>query len=153
MGDRLLLRWRLRDRSRGEYDRRAFGLLERPLRGERDLSRCHTSVDRTRRRCNARKSECEEGESCWPGRARTNALPRATAPVPVSTGVGMQAARPERPVGGRGGSMILRSMRSSRRERVDTSQPRRAISRSGGNWARPTSRRTPSSGGRGEVEK
>src|SRR5690242_9428999 len=44
MGDRLLLRGWLRDRSRGEYDRRVLGLLERPRRGERDLSRCDSSV-------------------------------------------------------------------------------------------------------------
>jgi len=41
MGLRLLLRVRLRERSRGEYDRRATGLRERPRRGERDLSLCN----------------------------------------------------------------------------------------------------------------
>jgi hypothetical protein len=45
MGVRLLLRCRLRDRSRGEYDLRVVGLLERPRLGERDLSRCDLSVD------------------------------------------------------------------------------------------------------------
>jgi len=44
MGVRLLLRVRLRERSRGEYERRAMGLLERPRRGERDLSLCDSSV-------------------------------------------------------------------------------------------------------------
>lgn len=44
MGERLLLRWRLRERSRGENERRTLGLLERPRRGERDLSRCDVSA-------------------------------------------------------------------------------------------------------------